>query len=710
MLGSQIRKGTKPRARRSLHSVLLLQPKEAFELTSCDSATAKLFTQACDLRSAGRFLEAAKIYEGLLAVQPACSEAMLNLGVCYLKLGLSAKARRLYIQAERQTLDLRYNYALASLMVGKRYEALTALRECKEKATGAVASDIAWALRRLETESLERSFGLESTESELEFSMVVKSAQRSDKHRKAHSLTLSSKGRSQIPPRNSLFKSVDFYAPGSNVQFRPIFHSIPSQTPKKQYKIAYKVPLRPRTASSSDLSQATFSGRDQTSVSCLEKPQSVEKRRRAGSLVEEDLEDSETLNKRSFQMTIEEELHKTAYKLQEGLEKDCQRVIIPETSFLSKGSRLLPSDLTLICNEMSKETAVRDYPLLLSLLSKLSFFLRFRPPVREELLRIGSWLQIPRSQYVFRQGDPGTHVFAVLCGSVQVWRQACEYGTDPLLLHTLYDGDSFGELSLFTLKDGMNANRSATCLAVEDSALLCIPKEEYHRIMVREVEIGLQAKLSVLSQMPLFAGAPQLALVPLAATLSPLKFKIGEYILQSGDTPKGLHIIISGRCNVLSEGFSLRARHIHHSDSVITQAMATANPSLAQDLKTYFKTKDLRSLFCKGTVCREKQVKAVLTETYCFAGRCLRQAVTEPSKFAVVADSAEVIIYRITNEQVVLLGEKLTAELLSRLARSSDPDCPPHVPHTRLLSEFARWNQYKLRVVSQALKGNAAKA
>jgi len=712
MLGSQIHKATaKPTARHSLHSALLLQPKEAFELASCDSATAKLFAQACDLRSAGRFLEAAKTYERLLAVQPCCAEAVLNLGVCYLKLGHSAKARRLYIQTEAQTLDLRYNYALASLMVGKRYEAIAALRECRGKAAGAVASDISWALRRLETESPERSFGLESTESELEFSMVVKSTQRNKKHKKAHSLSLSSKGKSPPLPRNSLFKSVDFYAPGTTVHFRPIFHSIPTQTPKKQRKISYKVPLRPRAASSSDLSKASLSGRNPVSVSCLEKFQSqaTEKRRRAGSLVEEDLEDQDTLNKRSFQMTVEEELHTTAYRLQEELDKDCQRVLIPEDSFRSKGSRLLPSDLTLIYSEMSKEAAVRDYSLLLSLLSKLHFFMRFRPPVREELLRVGTWLHIPRSQLVFRQGEPGAHVFAVLCGSVQVWRQACEYGSDPLLLHTLYDGDSFGEMSLFTLQDGLTANRSATCQAVEDSALLCIPKEEYHRIMVREVEIGLQAKLSVLSQIPLFAGAPQLTLVPLAATLSPLKFKIGDYIVHSGEIPKGLHVIISGRCSVLSEGFSLRAPQTH-SDSVITQAMAAANPSLRHDLKTYFKTNNLQSLFAKGTVCIEKQLKAVLTEKYYFAGRCLRQAVTEPSKLAVVADSAEVTIYRITSEQVALLGEKLAAELLARLARSSDPDCPPYLPRTHLLSEFARWNKYKLRVVSQALKSNAAKA
>ena len=715
MLGSQISKtATREKTGRSLNSAspLLLQPRESLELTSGDSTTEKLFAQACGLRAAGHFLEAAKIYEKLVAAKPECTEAVLNLGVCYLKLGHSAKARRLYIQAETQTLDLRYNYALASLILGKRYEALAALKECKSRAAGAMASDISWAVRRLETESPERSFGLESTESELEFSMIVKSTHRSDKHRKTHSLSMSSKARSHLQPRISLFKPVDYYAPGTSIELQPIFHSIPDEKRlKKRTNISYKVPIRPRAGSSSDI--AGLSGRNQTSVSCLEdyqmKTSPTAKRRRAGSLVEEDLEDQETLNKRSFQMTIEEELHATASKLQADLEKDCQRVLIPEENTVSKGSRLLPSDLALIRREMSKETASRDYPLLLDILSKLRFFMRFRSLVREELLKVGEVLQIPRDQYVFRQGDPGSHVFAVLSGSIQVWRQASEYGADPLLVHTLYDGDSFGELSLFTTSDGLTANRSASCQAVEDSEVLSIPKTEYHKIMVREVEIGLQSKLSVLLQIPLFAGAQQLSLIPLAATLSPLRFKIGEYILHSGDTPKGLHIIISGRCNVLSEGFSLRPPHTHHSDLIITPAMATASTTLAHSLKVYFKTNDLKGLFSKGTVCREVQLRAVLSEKYFFAGRCLRQAVVEPSKFAVIADSAEVVIYRISREQVALLGEKLGTDLLSQLSRSVDPDCPPDQLQARLIEDFARWSKYKLRVVSRVLRRTAAK-
>jgi hypothetical protein len=160
---------------------------------------------------------------------------------------------------------------------------------------------------------------------------------------------------------------------------------------------------------------------------------------------------------------------------------------------------------------------------------------------------------------------------------------------------------------------------------------------------------------------------------------------------------------------VLSEGFSLRPPHTQHSDLIITPAIAAASPTLALSLKAYFKTNDLKGLFSKGTVCREMQLQTVLSEKYFFAGRCLRQAVVEPSKFAVIADSAEVVIYIISSEQVALLGEKLATELLSQLSRSVDPDCPPDQLQARLLEDFARWSKYKRRVVSRVLRRTAAK-
>lgn len=681
-----------------------LQPREAVELESGDEVVGKIFEEATALRAGGRFEEAAKRYEQLLRATPTCSEAVLNLGVCYLKLGHFAQARRLYIQSQSQSLAHRYNYALASLKVGKRYEALSALKDCSVQATGALAEDINWTIRHMETETTDQSFGLDTTESELEFSMIVKSTPKTEKHRKVHSLSLSSKPKNKRNlPRISLFKSVDDYVPGTLLH--PVSATLSSKPHPNRYKIQpYRVPFKARTSS---ISESGFSGRNQISESCLNEYQMegnpIKRLRRKGSLVEEDLESQEVVKLWEKHKNLGEELRNTAAKMQDDLEKCCDRTILTEESPTSKGSRLLTCDIDVLLTEMTRDIPDRDYNLMVSLVSKLHFFLRFRLPVREEFLRISTILQVKRHEYVFHQGDFGSKVYVVLRGSVQVWRQAAEFGSEPLLVHTLYDGDIFGELSLFTRADGVNADRSASCKAVEETDLLCIAKEEYYRIMVREVEMSLEAKLSVLLQMPFFEGAQQLTLIPLASTLCPAKFKIGDYLLHPGDTPKGLHIIISGRCNVLSEGFSLRSHSSSSASShLITRSMVSSNPSLAHQLRIFFKTFNLPSLFSKGTLYREQQLKSVLSEKYFFAGRCLRQNTIEPSKFAVVADSAVVTVYIITKEQLSLLGETLTEQLMTVLGKVHDPDCPPNQQEKRLLTDFARWNEYKERVVSRA--------
>jgi CRP-like cAMP-binding protein/tetratricopeptide (TPR) repeat protein len=705
-----------------LQAPVTFQPKEvllsnyqSYGLPSIDA----LFKAAWQLRAAGRFSEAAKTYEMLLEERGDCKEAVLNLGVCYMKLGEIARARRLYIQSEVKSPEITYNYAVASLLKGKKYQAITALRECSNEIGSAVSTDAKAALLQLEATVCPTPLPNPPSELDFDFSMVIKKAVRNPVPRKKYqSLSLS----------NSIVARKGFFS-------RSLMPSIgnlplPSQTNLKRQ--GEQVRSRPKSSFQMRIRSRAISSTDQSSV--RSRPVSVsleelqgkssrrEKLKRQGSLVEVNLENEADL--KGLDMEIDKGTHQIAAEMNANLD-ECLRKQQYATS-LSHENEL--KDINRIRLEMSKPGPQRSLTVLSFIVSRLKFFAKFKPEVREELLRIGTHLQVPRNQYIFRQGDLGSQVYVVLHGSVSVWRHAAEYGSEPLIVHTLYEGDSFGELSLFLAESTKRLSRSASCQAVEDTDLYALAKEEYYRIMVREVEIGLQAKLSVLLKLPFFMGVHEFSLVPLAATLTPSRFKIGQYILRTGEVPQGLHIVVSGRCSVYAEGYVLRPKHnaldnsfqqsrkpaFSHSnphdelyEHIVTSDSANSTPSLYNDLKSFFKVSNLNRLFSNFVIYRERVLKTALSEGGFFSGRCLTaasQAKVEPGKYAVVAESAEVVIYVITGAQVPLLGEKIAGQVFYILNRVGDVDCPAEVSREKTQEEFAKWNSYKGKLVARVVR------
>jgi len=712
---------------------LTLQPQEAllshYESTGLPCID-RQFQAAWQLRAAGRFSEAAHSYEKLLEMRGNSKEAVLNLGVCYLKLGETAKARRLYIQSEAKSLEITYNYAIASLLRGKRHQALTAFKECGRETHSALGVKAQAAVRLLETAS-PAPLATRPFEPDFDFSMVVKKAAYKPFPRKKYqSLSLSNSivGRKGLFPQQTESR---FLMPGQG-ELKSLLRG--SRQGNCRPKSSFKVRSKSRAVSSTD--QSTVRSRP-LSVSLSEaepgRSSRAAKLRRQGSLVEEDLEDEADIREKGLDMKIDQEVHSIAAKLNANLEEKLQKqqyVSCVSQENTTKDS-LRVEDMQFIRVEMSKPSASRSLSVLSTLVSRLKFFSKFKSDVREELLRLGLHLHIPAQEYVFRQGDLGSQVYVVLHGSISVWRHAAEYGSEPLIVHTLYEGDSFGELSLFLAESTKKLSRSASCQAAEDADLYALAKEEYYRIMVREVEIGLQAKLSVLLKLPFFLGIHEFSLVPLAATLTPSRFKIGQYILRAGEVPQGLHIVVSGRCTVYSENYVLKPKQNTRKtalkqglnwafspekpqnelyDHIITPESALSSTSLSNDLKSFFKVDNLSHLFRNFHIYRERGLKSALSEGGFFAGRCLTaasQAKVEQGKFAVIADSAEVVIYVITGAQVPLLGEKIAGQVFHILTRVGDVDCPAEVSRAQIREEFVKWSKYKGKVVARAVRQQA---
>jgi CRP-like cAMP-binding protein len=100
---------------------------------------------------------------------------------------------------------------------------------------------------------------------------------------------------------------------------------------------------------------------------------------------------------------------------------------------------------------------------------------------------------------VIRQGDPGTSLFVIMSGRVEVTVQ--QAGVATVRLATLEQGGYFGEMSLMT-----GEPRSATVTALVEARLLEVGKEAFGRILaaqpdlVEQLGVALQVRVSERAQ------------------------------------------------------------------------------------------------------------------------------------------------------------------------------------------------------------------
>mmetsp|Transcript_25479 Transcript_25479/g.22482 ORF Transcript_25479/g.22482 Transcript_25479/m.22482 type:complete len:190 (-) Transcript_25479:1214-1783(-) len=98
---------------------------------------------------------------------------------------------------------------------------------------------------------------------------------------------------------------------------------------------------------------------------------------------------------------------------------------------------------------------------------KLKFFSKLSKHVRHKLLKVASYLHCESNDIVFRQGDFGDLMYIILRGSVNVRiRRKTFYGKiEDIVVAVLYDGSSFGELSM------MGASNKKKKLNVETATI-----------------------------------------------------------------------------------------------------------------------------------------------------------------------------------------------------------------------------------------------
>lgn len=128
-----------------------------------------------------------------------------------------------------------------------------------------------------------------------------------------------------------------------------------------------------------------------------------------------------------------------------------------------------------------------------NLLARIPFFTSLPA---EELDRLASELEVlnlASGEILFREGDPGEHLYIVVKGELEILMAPDT--DDELLLNLLYEGEYLGEMSL--VQPG--GHRTASARARGDVVLLTMSRKQFLDLIQRHPELS-SAMVNVLSQ------------------------------------------------------------------------------------------------------------------------------------------------------------------------------------------------------------------
>ena len=90
----------------------------------------------------------------------------------------------------------------------------------------------------------------------------------------------------------------------------------------------------------------------------------------------------------------------------------------------------------------------RNYKVLDIMLRHLRYIKRHETDVRQQIYRNAEYVEIPAQTIIFNKGDPADYMYIILKGRVSCVSTLANYSDIPIILATIKDGESFGELAV----------------------------------------------------------------------------------------------------------------------------------------------------------------------------------------------------------------------------------------------------------------------
>lgn len=123
-------------------------------------------------------------------------------------------------------------------------------------------------------------------------------------------------------------------------------------------------------------------------------------------------------------------------------------------------------------------------------LANIRMFEHLNEDDRIALAEVVDELKVPASHTLFQAGDPGESLFIVRVGQIELFIK--DTVGQKIVLHTAQPGDMFGELAMLDF-----GARTATALALEDSEVLVLDRDDLILLFQRKPEAALHMLASL---------------------------------------------------------------------------------------------------------------------------------------------------------------------------------------------------------------------
>ncbi|CAG9310329.1 unnamed protein product [Blepharisma stoltei] len=792
-----------------LSEAVMLCPKEILENEEDNSENPNVnyfFQKGKKLRIKGDFFNAVKSYKKVLSFDEDHFPSLINLGICYLKLGLITEAISTFdyaIKINENSFIPYFNKALAHIYLQQYSEAVKCMNNAyiilNDKAPEELfriralalyrSGKIAAALddiQRNHTPLKPKNSQIASTSIEIEERTSNEKINKSVRTEHVEKERRVNRSFDQIYEKPVIWKiphtikdfdtrrlntrsvTPSMKSPMRNREIKTVTRPQTRQKPKffferrteKRKSTIQNVSPRVSIKQSEIHSPANFD----KWFSPIKVPESQAEllKEDASGCFHNDLSFSQIkeniLRNHEIHNKIQEKFSLLQIKLEEDAKKQVAKLNDDFLPLLTSG--LSEQNIQSIKKEYLKEKSKRNFEEIDQIIRNLKFFARFSKEVRISLLKISELHHYHSGMVIFKQGDQGDMMYVIVRGSVSIEKTTEEFGNQNIVVNSLYDGSQFGELALINSirSEGQVNERLATVITSEPSELISIPKLEYNRILLNQLKSNMEAKIMFLSKLPLFKGVDPIFLIPLASNIEPVTYDFNEVILEKGEQPKGLYIIMKGNAAVITEGYSVKDRtgsefanvkirkpspkpfymgninppekEIKNKDPQVDPIERLINKEINDaDDKTWVKINKFVSEADKELIGKEKYLYkdrilfAALQTNDFFGGRSLiegevlhntttdysieaKKVSIEPSKFSVVAQSSSCEVFIITKNQAGYLNEKVADQMKTIIQKSYEVDCPPEIDPEVMDKLFTKWQQFRVDLVENIRRNN----
>lgn len=187
-------------------------------------------------------------------------------------------------------------------------------------------------------------------------------------------------------------------------------------------------------------------------------------------------------------------------------------------------------------------------------LHSVSLFKAFSSEELDHLMSTASVVRYPKDEVIVQEGDDGNAFYLVRSGFVKILKRRPQ---KDLVLAYLREGQYFGERALM-----QDEKRSASVIALTDTEVIRIKKEDFNALLQTHPEMRLQLEEKVTRR-----DAHNVIVAEDQALAETLEFVVNEGLMQQNtalviDMDKCIHCDnCSDACAAIHEGYSLLTRH-----------------------------------------------------------------------------------------------------------------------------------------------------